>query len=588
MELTAHQAYRKAIRYCLAITLSLLLPLANSCKKENTRPAQEEKEFTDGVSVDNREVSTYQLVTLSASGDLKIKYAGTFGNTPVEVFKTSDTTLAVFVPEEAQGEHFLKFELATIKFQVQPVQTDEDPDEFIANFAKGFDADTEALGGTTEAELADREELLAFKQGIMETWGKMSASDRRQTHLFYTANKGQVSELIRQLNDAMAIGAAAMQQLRAQPVMALGDAGTVASANTDSPFGCPTGRLKDFHDCLGKHLGESMSLLRGQLREFTRYVAMAGAVGGTALSLSALGPFALGITAVGMALPIGMATYILLAEIAPTTLRLVRTLIMYLGTPWVFVVERRNANATKEYPYDRYAEVDVDAFLRTVEETDSDVTPNTGGFINALKELKPTWDKFKGLFKELPGFTPKKEAVELDGAEISVSDISNPNVAYVGQSGNKIKFRSLSQAEETFTYRIHASKEGFTESVELSGVIVLPAFELTGRWRLNYYTDDTRTNLGQSNLIDFGNGADDLGWPVSHTYEDGNVEYYDRSNAQFTFNQSFYAAGMTLVLTHNYWNIRYHFKYDPEHPNRLIGESIGLSNNGFNMDLVKQ
>src|SRR5690606_19047713 len=40
-------------------------------------------------------------------------------------------------------------------------------------------------------------------------------------------------------------------------------------------------------------------------------------------------------------------------------------------------------------------------------------------------------------------------------------------------------------------------------------------FELVGQWELHYFTDDTRTEANQINLINFQDGINSIGLPIS-------------------------------------------------------------------------
>lgn len=112
-------------------------------------------------------------------------------------------------------------------------------------------------------------------------------------------------------------------------------------------------------------------------------------------------------------------------------------------------------------------------------------------------------------------------------------------------------------------------------------------FQLTGIWTLKWYTNDTQTELSQTDYIDFQNGTNDIALPLYTIYANGDRE--ESIDSPATWNQSFNKNLSKLSLTNNYWtNITLRFTYDPKNPKNLLGESLGLSNNGFNLKLTKQ
>ncbi len=101
-------------------------------------------------------------------------------------------------------------------------------------------------------------------------------------------------------------------------------------------------------------------------------------------------------------------------------------------------------------------------------------------------------------------------------------------------------------------------------------------FILTGFWRLNTYTNETRTSLAGSELINF---QDRPGYGLPETYAGDN---------DFLYVPSFDISNLKLSIKHTYWNIHFYFSYNSSTPNKLIGESIGASNNGLDRELIKQ
>jgi|GEM_PF-1642115 len=115
-------------------------------------------------------------------------------------------------------------------------------------------------------------------------------------------------------------------------------------------------------------------------------------------------------------------------------------------------------------------------------------------------------------------------------------------------------------------------------------------FELTGVWQLKIYADGgTRTELLDITEIQFNN--DDSMGLTTRAYSTSSGEWADYTNPDLSFGTWYYNydfENLKIDITHQRWNILYRFTYDPQNPTILIGESIGLSNNGFNLELVKQ
>lgn len=104
-------------------------------------------------------------------------------------------------------------------------------------------------------------------------------------------------------------------------------------------------------------------------------------------------------------------------------------------------------------------------------------------------------------------------------------------------------------------------------------------FQLTGRWKLQYY--NSTGTLGTFDIIDFTDGG--AGIHLSTTYPDnGPVYEYD----DYLYYQSYSSETKKIHLTHNRYNISYYFNYDGENPQPTL--LSGQSNTGTVMELIKQ
>jgi hypothetical protein len=151
-----------------------------------------------------------------------------------------------------------------------------------------------------------------------------------------------------------------------------------------------------------------------------------------------------------------------------------------------------------------------------------------------------------------------------------------------------LKLEAISDTETEFNFDLVYTddKYGFEFSDTYAAKVVIPVFELTGTWYLSHYESDKRTNLSQKTTLDAQGGALDTVLAYGYTNNQGWNPYKKWTYGLNGFTQS-YSSGK-LSLSHNFFkNVLYVFVYDPSDPNKLIGESIGLSNKGFNLVLSK-
>lgn len=410
----------------------------SGCKKEKPEDNNPGTTNNNGITAEKTNVKTFEIINLKVNQTLSDKYNATFGSTAIELLKTSDSTLTFYVPDVTEGAYALKFELADINFNV--TKTPEvNADQLVSVLFQNFDTKVSELNPVTNEEKSEVDSMNIFKQEILKVFNSLTEEQKRQTALFYEANK----EVFKSFSDN---------------VQNNFDAPTSLGKQSD----CPRTDYKTFYDCTSANLANSYSNFKSSSREFVRMIAMAGAMGGVALKMSALGPVALGITAVGMSLPLSMAIYLGAVEVWPAWVKLRNDTYEYLKAPWIFREELFNSIQT-EYGNDSYTDLNLDAGFRTLKSGDGDVTQNTGTFISALSSLNTYWEKLSSLFGKLPSFQSNQKNVTLTANEIKITNISNPYVKLFEQDGEKVKFKSTTGNEETFTYNIKVNKEGFVE-----------------------------------------------------------------------------------------------------------------------------
>lgn len=544
----------KKIRMLVIAILGLAL--MNSCKKENesdsdsnvTNPVP-----TGSLKPEKTDVKTYEIINLTVAKNLADKYIASFGSQSIELLKTSDSTLTFLVPEIAPGNVTLKCDLGTINFNI--LKTSEiSTNQLFTSLNQNFDWQIGELQTSTPDQTQDINRIIQYKQEVVSMWNSLTDEQKRQAGLFYEANK----EIFKTFSNS---------------AYSILDASTTMKSQST----CPRTDFKTFYGCTAENLGDAANGLKLATKKFLEMVGMAGAMAGVAYSTSVLGPVAWGITAVGISLPAGAAAYLLVMEIAPAAAHLKQALIPFLEANWIFS-KALFISAAQVFSDQAYINMNLMPKFRSLTASDGNVNSGSAYFINAMISLKENWNKLTAVFGNFPSFRNKEESATLSSTEVSISNISNSNVQYLGNNGQAVKFKSLSGKEEKFSYTIKVNKQGFSEEKTISATLsVVTDFQLTGYWRLNFYSDESRTNLGQSDLINFQNGKLDRGLPDPFSGDN-----------KFTWNQNFSPSTQKLSLTHNYWNVLYQFTYDKSNPNVLIGESIGASNNGFNLELVKQ
>ena len=400
------------------------------------------------VTAEKTNVKTYEIINLITHGNLANKYNATFDSVAIELLKTSDSTLTFYVPDIAEGEVLLKFDLATIKFIVTKT-AEVSANQLITNFSQNFDAQVSSLNPSTPDEIAEVDSLIQYKGEVITLFNTLTEDEKRQAVLFYEANK--------EIFKSFAVS---------------------TYTNLDAPTTkriqskCPQIDFKSFYGCTAENLGDAATGLKNSSKEFIKMIGMAAAMGGTALSVTGpLGPVAWGITAVGMSLPLGMAGYLLITEVAPAAKHFGKSVKPFLAAPWIFRKELFQ-EAIEVFQDQTNTSLNLKSKFRSLTSTDGNINSGSGYFINAMTSLSENWNKLTALFGIFPTYKNTEEPANLATNEISISNISNSNVQYQGNTGQSVKFKSLSGNDENFSYNIRVTKEGFIEEKILTGKVL--------------------------------------------------------------------------------------------------------------------
>lgn len=422
----------------------LFFILATILNSGCTKTDQSKKDSTVAEKTD---VKTYEIVNLISSKSLSEKYAAKFGTIDIELLKTSDSTLTFFVPMLPDGSYTLDFELAKIDFKVsQSVAIS--PGQFILDYVQKFDARISEFVPVGALEIAEKDSIIAYKNQVLTLFNSLSEENKKATVIFYEANK------------SVFLSFADNVPLRL-------NSSTVFRSQSD----CPRTDFKAFYSCTAENLGRSASELRNSSRKFIEMMGMAGAMALTASSTSVLGPVAWGISAVGITLPLGTAGYLLFAEVRPAIAKFKKSLYPFLYANWVFA-EGVFDYANEEFLSGFSIDLRLNTRFRVLLDFDDKISAGTKYFIQSFEGLIVYWDRLKSVLGYSPFYGVSQEEFVLETDEITITDISNPNVKLISRQNEKVMFKSLSGLNESFTYKIIVKKEGFEYEKVMKGKVL--------------------------------------------------------------------------------------------------------------------
>ncbi len=426
----------------LVIFFTLGLTTINSCKKNKEQPVPNNQEPVTNkiVTAEKTNVKTYEIINLIAHENLANKYSATFGSDTIELIKTSDSTLTFYVPDIAAGEVSLKFDLATIKFNVTKT-VEINATQLIKNYTQKFDTQVSLLNLSTPDEIAEVNSLKQYKQEVISLFNSLTNDQKREAVMFYEANK----EIFQSFANST------FSNLNASTTMKL---------QSD----CPRTDFKSFYGCTAENLGNAAVGLKNASKEFVEMLVLAG--------VSAyLAPASFGLTAFGTSLALGTAGYLLITELSPAALHFKNSLYPFLNANWVF--SKALFQTTNEVFQDQInTSLNLTPKFRSLTLNDGNINSGIGYFISTMTSLSEYWNKLNAIFGNLPTYKNTEESTTLATNEVSISNISNSNVQYQSNTGQSVKFKSLSGNEENFTYKISVSKEGFVEEKTLTGKVL--------------------------------------------------------------------------------------------------------------------
>lgn len=206
-----------------------------------------------------------------------------------------------------------------------------------------------------------------------------------------------------------------------------------------------------------------------------------------------------------------------------------------------------------------------------------------------LKHIKVGYAAYTGKIGRMP---VGKLVMEVPGNEIIVKGLSLSNLQYqtrVAGTNRMIKITGSTFTNDVnfnilLAYKRKFDGKEFTASLSASFKVI--RYAMSGMWRLIYFTNSSRSTMSQSDLIDFGAGST-TGYGLSYiAYPSGITHIF---NPPRQWNQQFRPDTYKLNMTVPGLNILYQFDCDGSPGiTRMIGQSIGASNNGYTLELVKQ
>ncbi|MDF2456654.1 MAG: hypothetical protein K0R51_2647 [Cytophagaceae bacterium] len=488
-------------------TLLVLLfatALFNSCskKKDEVAPSSD----NSGVTPSQTSVSTYKIVTLTSKETLASSYNGTFGNVPVTLTKTSDSTLAFIVPEVATGEQVLKFDLSTIRFTVSQTIS-ADAEQTIAEIIQTFDSNIGALDPETPAEYGDIDSMTLAKMQITNYMNALSDDEKKQAVLFYEANKELFTPFI-------------------SSVQALPSGSIEFRSQSD----CPRTNYKEYYLC-------HASILLGLTSELSTSFQAASSVFGTETNAFVGG------------------MYLILTRVRPSIFKFRGMAGSFLEAKWI-LSDKLFQDIPFQFTDEEYKNLNLNAKFRTIDTyEDQYLSGTTSELFLSLAFLNLYWSQFKFL-GEFPAYKNLSIPATLVTGDITISNITNPRVELWGQSGESVRFRSINGTEESFQYTIQIEKQGFSYSKVLSAqlrALDSLAFyrnEIVGTWIHTWasgemdeyllepggsgYRVSTTNAQGEKTIIEPYDWYNTVSWSVGGTNNDFSFGFsYDNRNIGF-------------------------------------------------------
>jgi hypothetical protein len=249
-----------------------------------------------------------------------------------------------------------------------------------------------------------------------------------------------------------------------------------------------------------------LGLAAGELlqvsREFAKYAAITGLIAWAAPA------------AVGLYAPTTVyATYLFMTDVLPAAKHFVNSTQPFLEANWIFG-QALFLSIVAVYNDQTLTDLKLLPKFRSLTSSDGLLTPACNFFIKSYANVSQSWNRLPSIFGSLPSYKNTDSVVTLATSDISISNISNPNVQLVSRSNQSVQFKTTSGKEESFTYTIQVNKQGFTETSTVSGK-VLPGIDSTniykaacvGGWTVKHYDPINPSTTYPLQLLSDGKGV---------------------------------------------------------------------------------
>lgn len=556
----------KNIKNIFVITiLTSISVFYSSCEKLN--PVDEDNEPLE-LTIDKTNVTPFEAITITSSNYtfLNDMYPGIIADRDIEMRKTADNKLMFMMPSISSGSQTLSFNLAghdfNIEFTIDALPVVDNPEVIITDFKQEMSnmVDTIEYLNSISGLNVSEQNLQLIKTYLAEfNQANTTATD---------AEKQELAQFMQVNPELFDLGYFNFQILNDSLVV--GSRSFVA---------------------WDKKLTRDMQYFTGLI------IATGATIGIFNGTLYSGNPFLIGAATLALA-----TEFVLVFDQTETMLNR-----SYKPFEIDFLNGQKSATNI-EFENNIPFILGIDASYRTLYNNDEgsssviiDLVANINtftGYWNTAVSYIPGLDGTVTNLDDQNAYKVNSSTAPVTPQYITIENISNSNVT-ISQFSNtdavRVTFTTSANEDQDFAFDIVYTNPDFSEErITVDAVIsVVEPFYLTGNWHFTWYTDDTRTEATQIDLINFQNGPPSVGEPISSYYVSSG-ETVSTVGSPATWNQSYnpdqWGYELPVVsLTNNYWgNILLRFVYDEENPNTLIGESIGLSNNGFNLELTKQ
>jgi hypothetical protein len=466
------------------VLLILISVIVFGCSKDDTTPTEP---IEQNLTVESNNVKTFEVVSVTVNNVelTNNTYQATFGNSEITLMKYDDNSLIFSVPEIEQGTYSLSLSLGTIELSVTETQV-SNTDEIIQNVFENFSTDLVNLDNSDPFIANEITEAESYNTEVLALYNSLNDEQKRQTAMFYEANK----EVFENFKNDIAVNL---------------NGPTTLSRTPQSD--CPTDEFKSFYSCTADNLGNSAIALKNSSKEFLQILALAGAS-------AYLAPASFGLSAVGTFLGLGTAAYIYMTEVRPYFIQFKSSLKSFVGANWI-LTQATFSVVADEFSSESEASLNVTPDFRSINSNDTGISEETGFFITSLNTLNSYWNQLTTLFGSPINY--QETSVNLDfvnnNDQITITNISNSNVELVSLNGQNVKFKSLSGNDESFSFDVEVTKEGFTETTTVNANVTSPVFNYQGTWTLTSYNQGV---LWQDHVVTFDINGNSTNYNSNH------------------------------------------------------------------------